>query len=136
MALLPDITDPQATLSSIVSLGYDTDTVGAIGTFLCIYPFPNDLIFSAGTVLGARFGTSWIPKERFLDLERLNQYADALVTRNKSQVEDLQSYLKAEASWTTQYVAVFFERIAVTIPVDQREGVSKSLQTNGSGQKK
>lgn len=50
MALLPDI-HPQQVLSEIVVLGYDVDTVGAI----------------CGTVLGARFGTSWIPKDRLLD---------------------------------------------------------------------
>jgi ADP-ribosylglycohydrolase len=52
MALLPNI-DPQQVLSEICRMGYDTDTVAAI----------------CGTVLGARFGVSWIPIRRFLDLE-------------------------------------------------------------------
>eukprot|EP01087_Luapelamoeba_hula_P019666 TRINITY_DN6548_c1_g1_i1.p1 TRINITY_DN6548_c1_g1~~TRINITY_DN6548_c1_g1_i1.p1 ORF type:complete len:570 (+),score=135.07 TRINITY_DN6548_c1_g1_i1:1505-3214(+) len=62
MALLPDI-DPQETLREIVVLGHDTDTVAAI----------------AGTVLGARFGTSWIPVHLMREVATLQQYADAII---------------------------------------------------------
>ena len=55
MSLLPDTYEPQDILNRIVQLGYDTDTVAAI----------------AGTILGARYGYSWIPLKSLLDLERL-----------------------------------------------------------------
>lgn len=63
MSLRDDI-DPQATLTEIVRQGDDTDTVAAI----------------AGSLLGARFGTAWIPTDRLLDAPRLTAWADALAT--------------------------------------------------------
>ncbi len=71
-------------------LGYDTDTVAAI--WCAHYPPPGltvlhsvvlaSLTHSAcsGSVLGARFGTGWIPMHRLLERERLETYAEALVT--------------------------------------------------------
>lgn len=44
----------------MIRQGYDTDTVGAI----------------CGTVLGARFGTAWIPTHRLADGSRLGRWAD------------------------------------------------------------
>ncbi len=57
---------PPDLLASIMGQGQDTDTVGAI----------------AGGLLGARFGTAWIPVDRLRDGPRLEVYADALVTRD------------------------------------------------------
>ncbi len=57
---------PVELLASIMRQGDDTDTVGAI----------------AGGLLGARFGTDWIPIDRLRDGPRLEVYADALVTRD------------------------------------------------------
>ena len=57
---------PADLLASIMRQGDDTDTVGAI----------------AGGLLGARFGTAWIPIDRLRDGPRLEVYADALVTRD------------------------------------------------------
>lgn len=57
---------PADLLASVMAQGDDTDTVGAI----------------AGGLLGARYGTSWIPTERLRDGLRLAVYADALVTRD------------------------------------------------------
>ena len=64
MALWPEGA-PNDLLCEIIRQGYDTDTVGAI----------------CGGVLGARFGTRWIPLDRLRDQERIEAYADALVTR-------------------------------------------------------
>lgn len=58
--------EPADLLAEIMRQGYDTDTVGAI----------------CGGLLGARFGTSWIPRERLMDSERLEAYAEALVRRD------------------------------------------------------
>lgn len=57
---------PADLLASIMRQGDDTDTVGAI----------------AGGLLGARYGTEWIPIDRLRDGPRLEVYADALVTRD------------------------------------------------------
>jgi len=63
MGLWPE-GEPSELLCEIMRQGYDTDTVGAI----------------CGGLLGARFGTGWIPKERLRDRRRLEVYADALVS--------------------------------------------------------
>jgi ADP-ribosyl-[dinitrogen reductase] hydrolase len=55
---------PNDLLCEIMRQGYDTDTIGAI----------------CGGILGARYGTGWIPKERLHDRKRLEAYADALVS--------------------------------------------------------
>ena len=65
VGLFPD-GSPDELLASIMRQGDDTDTVGAI----------------AGGLLGARFGTAWIPIDRLRDGPRLEVYADALVTRD------------------------------------------------------
>jgi hypothetical protein len=70
-------------------LGYDTDTVAAI--WCAHYPSPGltalhsvvallTHLVCSGSVLGARFGTGWIPMHRLLERERLETYAEALVT--------------------------------------------------------
>lgn len=85
MALLPSINDPQDILADIVSQGYDTDTVAAI----------------AGSILGARFGYLWIPTNRLMDLERLQQYCEILVHRNKEpKIESRDKFMEVEAHWT------------------------------------
>jgi len=91
MALLPDI-QPQAVLRSIVILGYDVDTVGAI----------------AGSILGARFGCSWIQNEKFVDRERIELYADAILANapgsqlNRVPIESFDEFMKREADLTKQ----------------------------------
>jgi ADP-ribosylglycohydrolase len=75
--------DPQEILSEIVRQGFDTDTVAAI----------------AGGVLGARFGTDWIPVERLLDRERLEAYANAMVHQTPAP-ESLDDFLQIESHWT------------------------------------
>nr|CAG4713547.1 unnamed protein product [Naegleria fowleri] len=55
---------PNLVLRSIITLGYDTDTIGAI----------------AGYLLGARFGMRWIPVQLLFDYERIrDEYATRLV---------------------------------------------------------
>jgi len=91
MALLPDI-QPQAVLRNIVILGYDVDTVGAI----------------AGSVLGARFGCSWILKEKLMDRERIERYADAILANapgsslNCVSIESKEEFMQREAAFTKQ----------------------------------
>lgn len=75
--------DPAAALLAIVQQGEDTDTVAAI----------------AGGVLGARFGSGWVPKQRLIDAAKLELYAQALVTR-KAPPESLEALLLHEASLT------------------------------------
>ena len=82
LALLPKV-EPQAVLTDIVQLGEDADTVAAI----------------AGSLLGARFGTAWIPRHRLLDRAALERYAEALVTR-QGPPEDREAFLRREAEWT------------------------------------
>jgi hypothetical protein len=86
MALLPDIQSMEV-LSEVVCQGYDTDTVAAI----------------CGGVLGARFGTAWIPTERLVDRERLETYADTLAGRNPLP-ENSDEFLRREAELTRQEV--------------------------------
>ncbi len=74
---------PGAVLADIIQQGYDTDTVAAI----------------AGGVLGARFGSTWVPRARLLDVERLEVYARALVARG-ALPESLDTFVKNEAAWT------------------------------------
>lgn len=65
MGLWPE-GEPGELLCEMMRQGYDTDTVGAI----------------CGGILGARFGTGWIPLARLSDRRRLEGYADALVKRD------------------------------------------------------
>jgi len=80
MALLPDI-DPRTTLSDLIRLGNDTDTVGAI----------------AGSILGARFGITWIPVETIKDHKRVLAYANALVSLQLAELESKDEFFKREA---------------------------------------
>lgn len=73
---------PQEILLLIIQEGYDTDTVAAI----------------AGTILGARFGTEWIPVDRFYDKQRIMGYAEALVQGQSPETMD--AFLKYEATLT------------------------------------
>jgi ADP-ribosylglycohydrolase len=82
---LAEVEDPAETLTDIIAQGYDTDTVAAI----------------SGSLLGARFGTGWIPRARLLDRARLEAYADALVDR-AGPPEDRAAFLKREADLTRQ----------------------------------
>jgi len=81
--LLPDV-NPSTVLSSIVLMGYDTDTVAAI----------------AGTIFGSRFGCQWFAKERLLDIKRLECYADCLISLDKDGLESIEEYMENEAKWT------------------------------------
>lgn len=56
---------PRELLRQIIHQGADTDTVAAI----------------AGSILGARHGTEWIPWDRLHDSERIARYAHALAVR-------------------------------------------------------
>ncbi|WP_246064882.1 ADP-ribosylglycohydrolase family protein [Melghirimyces algeriensis] len=75
--------EPNQTLYRIIQLGFDTDTVCAI----------------AGSILGARFGTDWIPFDRLLD-QAIGDYADALVSG--SVPETVEVFLQREAEWTRE----------------------------------
>ncbi len=87
MALAPR-DDPARVLAEVVALGYDTDTVAAI----------------CGSLLGARFGTGWVPRARLLDRPRLEAYARALVAR-AGPPEDREAFLAREAELTRQEAA-------------------------------
>lgn len=82
MGLWPEGT-PGELLGEIMRQGYDTDTVGAI----------------CGGVLGARFGTGWIPLDRLRDRRRLEAYADALVTRDATP-ESREAFVEREYDLT------------------------------------
>ncbi|MBK8201478.1 MAG: ADP-ribosylglycohydrolase family protein [Bdellovibrionales bacterium] len=79
---LQDNADPLEILRYIVNLGDDTDTVAAI----------------AGGILGARFGTDWIPETEFADRWRIRNYANKLVSGTP--VEDPYVFLEREARLT------------------------------------
>jgi ADP-ribosylglycohydrolase len=81
MACREDL-EPNEILLSIIREGFDTDTVAAI----------------AGSILGARYGTDWIPVEACLDHQRLQRYADAFVTSQLP--EEWEEFLAREAEWT------------------------------------
>lgn len=84
VGLVRDV-EPAAALLTVVRQGEDTDTVAAI----------------AGGVLGARFGTSWVPKQKVVDHARIDAWADALVTR-RAPPESLEALLQREAVLTAQ----------------------------------
>ncbi|EFC37643.1 predicted protein [Naegleria gruberi] len=75
---LPNIPFPELLLYSIISNGYDTDTVAAI----------------SGYMLGARFGaSSWLlHKSCIVDKERIEKYCDTLVSiyRNSQTSSDVE----------------------------------------------
>jgi ADP-ribosylglycohydrolase len=77
--------DPGRALVELVALGYDTDTVAAI----------------CGSLLGARFGLDWIPRQRLLDGPILQKYAEAMVSRTGAP-EEIPAFLQREATWTWQ----------------------------------
>ncbi|HXG11533.1 MAG TPA: ADP-ribosylglycohydrolase family protein [Gemmataceae bacterium] len=97
MALIPE-EDPGKILAEIVAQGFDTDTVAAI----------------CGGLLGARYGTGWIPLHRLRDRARLEDYADALVER-QGPPEDRATFLEREADWTKQEAA-YQKTLAATAP--------------------
>jgi hypothetical protein len=74
--------EPQEVLLSIIREGFDTDTVAAI----------------AGSILGARFGTDWIPADRLADGGRIGRYADAMITGER--FETVEEFFVKEAEWT------------------------------------
>jgi ADP-ribosylglycohydrolase len=76
--------NPPALLAGLLRHGYDTDTVAAI----------------SGSVLGARFGSGWIPRERLQDRERLAGYARALVEHQAPEPRD--AFLRREAELTEE----------------------------------
>jgi ADP-ribosyl-[dinitrogen reductase] hydrolase len=79
---LQDHADPLEILRYIVNLGDDTDTVAAI----------------AGGLLGARFGTDWIPATELVDQWRIEQYANSLISGVPP--EDSYAFLEREARLT------------------------------------
>lgn len=80
---LGPVDDPNAALAAMIREGFDTDTVAAI----------------AGSLFGARFGTAWIPRDRLLDLPRLETYAAAVADRT-GPPETLTEFLRREGDWT------------------------------------
>ncbi len=87
MALLANAA-PQDVFDEIVRQGYDTDTVAVI----------------AGGLLGARFGTSWIPTDRLIDCDRLKKYAQTLVN-GVNPPESQEAFLRHEATLTRSEIA-------------------------------
>jgi ADP-ribosylglycohydrolase len=87
--------DPAELLADAVRQGGDADTIGAI----------------CGGILGARFGTAWLPTPRMLDAEALVAYAQALPEEQLP--ESLEQLLRREAEWTQKEHA-FRERLAKT----------------------
>jgi hypothetical protein len=79
---LQDNADPLEILRYVVNLGDDTDTVAAI----------------AGGILGARFGTDWIPETELVDQGRVKLYANRLVAGGLA--EDPEVFLEREARLT------------------------------------
>lgn len=63
MGLWPEA-KPDLILAEVVQQGGDADTMGAI----------------AGSILGARFGTDWIPIQRCIDCEKLLEYSVSLLS--------------------------------------------------------
>ena len=63
--------------------------------FICL----DTVAAIAGSILGARFGTKWIPVDRILDFDRLVKYANSLITRNASEVEDMNAFMDKEKHW-------------------------------------
>lgn len=82
MGLWPECA-PNDLLSEMIRQGYDTDTVAAI----------------CGGVLGARYGTGWIPLDRLRDRKRLEAYADALVSRD-APPENRETFVEKEYDLT------------------------------------
>lgn len=82
--------DPGWLLTDAIQEGGDADTVGAI----------------AGGLLGARFGTDWIPIHRCIDASTLLAYADSLINRRLP--EQVENFLARE----TRFSAMEREHIA------------------------
>ena len=74
---------PNDLLVDLVQQGGDTDTAAAI----------------AGAILGARYGTGWIPIHRLVDREALCAYAVAVTTRVLP--ESFEDFVRREARLTT-----------------------------------
>ena len=96
MSLLPGNVNPQEILNTIVKIGYDVDTVAAI----------------AGSVLGARFGTSWIPIERLQDVERLTKYANLIVDCESEKMESFEEFIATELKWTNDEKTYKYEMMS------------------------
>lgn len=92
--------EPQQVLTDLVSVGGDTDTVGAI----------------CGSVLGARHGSAWVPVDRLLDRERIGRYAVAVADRG-APPED-RATLMAEEARLTELEARFVAAREIGAPLD------------------
>jgi len=97
IGLCPDAASEEL-LADIVRQGGDADTVGAI----------------AGSILGARHGTAWIPTGRLLDEAHILLYASALVTGELP--ESAASLIDRELRWTVAELAYREEIKAGSIP--------------------
>ncbi|KAL9648117.1 hypothetical protein ABK040_007482 [Willaertia magna] len=85
-------TFPNLILRSVITLGYDTDTIGAI----------------VGYLLGARFGSNWIPKQLIFESNRIEKnYINVLIeilrerkskefTLGNNQMETIDDYVNRE----------------------------------------
>lgn len=83
VALQEQIINPNDELLDIIKMGYDTDTVAAI----------------AGSILGARFGCSFIEEDKIMELDRINKYATALIEK-LNQPETMQEFISNEEKLT------------------------------------
>lgn len=75
---------PEELLLGIIRQGFDTDTVAAI----------------AGSILGARYGTDWIPVDLLLDQENISKYAQALSDPEIHRFEEDLAFLSREKEWS------------------------------------
>lgn len=74
--------NPKDALISIMNLGADTDTVGAI----------------SGGILGARYGYEWINIDKIIEKNKILDYANSLISNNK--FENLEEFLERESYLT------------------------------------
>lgn len=77
-----DEREPNEILLDICRQGYDTDTVAAI----------------AGSILGAKHGIDWIPVEVLIDKDRIQRYANCMVSKHIP--EEKRTFLFNERNWT------------------------------------
>ncbi|KAL9652066.1 hypothetical protein ABK040_000407 [Willaertia magna] len=110
-------------LDSIITLGYDVDTVGAI----------------AGYLLGSRFGTKWMKYlNQLVDLKRIDKYSEHLIgiltdsNGDISTVETVDEYINHEKLLTLYSRIQRHKLLDEYVPMRRQEGdeliISKRLE--------